>query len=81
MFKAGGRSIEGFVPILYQFCTNREKIYKDLRGEADCTGIMKHLKYRDLEGVTGFPKATFLQSRRLRAWTSKDKEIQGFRAF
>lgn len=63
MLKAGGRSIEDFVSILYQFCTNREKIYKDLRGEADCTGMMKHLKYRDLEGITGFPKWTFLQSR------------------
>ena len=64
MFKAGGRGIEDFVPILYQFCTNREKIYKDLRRKADCTGMVKHLKYRDLEGVTGFPKETFLQSRR-----------------
>lgn len=33
MLKAGGRDIKGFVPNLYQICTNREKAYKDLGRE------------------------------------------------
>lgn len=48
MLKAGGRGIKGFVPNLYQFCTNREKTYKYLGRETELADNVENLKYRDL---------------------------------
>ena len=48
MLKAGGRGIKDFVPNLYQFCTNREKVCKDLGRETELADNVEGLKYRDL---------------------------------